>query len=139
MRLFTASLPLILFLTFGTAAFAQETQRTDVIIEKMSFKLVRGVTNVATCLAEFPKQIYITSRNRGKTTGLIIGPLKGIGMSLYRGFTGIAETAFFMIPQPGYFDPMIDPDFVWKGWDDIRSDQNRTKEAEPTEPPAEKK
>ena len=47
----------------------------------------------------------------------VIGPLKGVGMTLYRAFIGATEAVFFPVPQPGYYDPMIDPDFVWKGWE----------------------
>ena len=39
-------------------------------------------------------------------------------MTLYRAFTGIIETVFFLVPQPGYYDPMIDPEFVWNGWEE---------------------
>ena len=97
------------------------------VIEKMSFKLARGVTNIATCIAEIPKQTYLTTQARG-TIGYVIGPMKGIGMTLYRGFTGAIDTVFFLVPQPGYYDPMIDPEFVWKGWEEARYD--RSKEAE---------
>jgi len=138
MRIFTASLPLLLLLSIANPVFAQETPRTDVIIEKMSFKLVRGVVNMATCIVELPKQTYLTSRDRG-ATGYAIGPLKGIGMTLYRAFTGITETVLFMVPQPGYFDPMIDPEFVWNGWEENRLDRSRAKEAEALETPAGKK
>lgn len=137
MRIFTASLPLLLLLSFTAPAFAQE-QRSDVVIEKMSFKLARGVVNAATCIVELPKQTYLTSRDRG-AVGYVIGPLKGIGMTLYRAFTGVTEAALFMVPQPGYYDPMIDPEFVWNGWDETRLDRSRTKEAEPVETPAGKK
>ncbi|HEX8960403.1 MAG TPA: exosortase system-associated protein, TIGR04073 family [Geobacteraceae bacterium] len=102
----------------------------------MSFKLARGVANMATCVVELPKQIYLTSRGRG-ATGYVIGPLKGIGMTLYRAFTGVTETALFMVPQPGYYDPMIDPEFVWNGWGETRTDRLAAKEAEQTESPAE--
>ncbi len=136
MRTLAVSLPLLLLLVVINPAHAQETQRSDIIIEKMSFKLARGVANMATCVVELPKQIYLTSRGRG-ATGYVIGPLKGIGMTLYRAFTGVTETALFMVPQPGYYDPMIDPEFVWNGWGETRADRLAAKEAEQTESPAE--
>ncbi len=129
MRIFTASLPLLLLLIIANPVFAQETPRTDVIIEKMSFKLVRGVVNMTTCIVELPKQTYLTARERG-ATGYIIGPLKGIGMTLYRAFTGVTETDF---------DPMIDPEFVWNGWEENRLDRSGAKEAAPVETPGGKK
>ncbi len=138
MRTLAVSLPLLLLLVISSPARAQDSQRSDVIVEKMSFKLVRGVTNIATCVVEIPKQIQLTTRERG-SIGYVIGPLKGIGMTLYRAFTGVTETALFLVPQPGYYDPMIDPEFVWNGWGETRADLAKAKETEPAAPPAEKK
>lgn len=115
-----------------TPVFALEAERSDVVMGKMSFKLVRGVTNAATCIVEFPKQIYLSARDSG-ASGYATGPLKGIGMTFYRAFTGVAETVFFMVPQPGYYDAMINPDFVWKGWEEPRPDSSKPKGNEPSE------
>lgn len=101
-------------------AFATETPKPESIAEKMSFKLVRGVTNIATSIVELPKQTYLTGRTHG-AVGYVVGPIKGTVMTLYRGLIGITETLFFMVPQPGYYDPMIDPEFVWKGWEDPKA------------------
>ena len=102
-------------------AFATEIPKPESIAEKMSFKLVRGVTNFATAIAEIPKQTILTARNHGKV-GYVVGPIKGVGMTLYRGFIGLTEAVFFMVPQPGYYDPMIDPEFVWQGWNEQRGE-----------------
>jgi putative exosortase-associated protein (TIGR04073 family) len=107
----------VLVLGITNRVSAQEEQRSDVIIERMAVKLTRGVTNVGTAIVELPKQIYLSVRG-GDKTGMVIGPLKGIGMTCYRAFTGVVETVFFLVPQPGYYDPMIDPEFVWQGWND---------------------
>jgi putative exosortase-associated protein (TIGR04073 family) len=123
---------LLITLGFGFQASAQETQRAEVVIGKMAFKFVRGVTNAATCVVEIPKQIYLTTRDRG-AVGYATGPLKGIGMTVYRAFTGASEAVLFLVPQPGYYDPMINPDFVWNGWEEIRAEQPKPKESEPTE------
>ena len=140
MRIFTAALPLLLLLTIANPVFAEETQKTDVVIEKMSFKLVRGITNMATCIVEIPKQTYLTSRERGGAVGFVVGPLKGIGMTLYRAFTGVTETALFLVPQPDYYGPMIDPEFVWNGWEESRADRSTAaKEAEVMEYPVGKR
>lgn len=110
---------------FSVPAFAVDTPRPESITEKMSFKLVRGVTNVATAIVEIPKQTYITTRNHGPI-GYAVGPIKGFCMALYRGVIGVTESVFFMVPQPGYYDPMIDPIYVWQGWDDVRGDKGET-------------
>jgi len=132
MRTFIAFLTLLIVVGSIIPAFSQETERSEVVVERMSYKLARGVTNAATCIVEFPKQIYLTGRGRG-AVGFAIGPLKGIGMTLYRAFAGVTETVLFLVPQPGYYDPMINPDFVWKGWEDIRSDPSQSKESEAKE------
>lgn len=119
MRTMMMVLSLLLICSAITPSFAQETPQAEAITEKMAFKFVRGVTNAATALVEIPKQSYLMVRDRG-TVGYVVGPIKGVGMALYRGLVGIAETVFFMVPQPGYYDPMIEPEFVWKGWEEKR-------------------
>jgi putative exosortase-associated protein (TIGR04073 family) len=94
---------------------ATADQQPEVIVEKMAIKLVRGITNTFTSIVEIPKQTILTGRDMGPV-GYVIGPVKGIGMTLYRGVIGITEAVFCMVPQPGYYDPMIDPEYVWQGW-----------------------
>lgn len=102
-------------------AFATDMPKPESIAEKMSFKLVRGVTNFTTSIVEIPKQTILTAQNHG-TIGYVVGPIKGVGMTLYRSFIGLTETIFFMVPQPGYYDPMMDPEFVWQGWESPRAE-----------------
>ncbi|MBT1074772.1 exosortase system-associated protein, TIGR04073 family [Geobacter grbiciae] len=116
MRSFAWFLALTLTLSCSTPLFAQDEPKPEFVVEKMAFKLARGVTNVATAIVELPKQSYLSVRDRGNV-GYVIGPLKGVGMTLYRAFIGATEAVFFPVPQPGYYDPMIEPDFVWKGWE----------------------
>lgn len=116
MKKFVTVLAVSLLAVASNPAFATDVPKPESIAEKMSFKLVRGVTNFATSIVEIPKQTIITTENHGNI-GYVVGPLKGVGMTLYRALIGITETVFFMVPQPGYYDPMIDPEFVWQGWD----------------------
>ena len=90
-------------------------QQPEMIAEKIAIKFTRGITNTFTSIVELPKQTILTGREMG-AVGYIIGPIKGVGMTFYRGVIGITETIFCMVPQPGYYDPMIDPEFVWQGW-----------------------
>jgi putative exosortase-associated protein (TIGR04073 family) len=115
-----------------------DSPRPESIAEKMSFKFVRGVTNIATAIAELPKQTIMTTRTHGPI-GYVVGPIKGLGMTLYRGFIGVSETVFFMVPQPGYYDPMIEPAYVWEDWEDIRTDREETEtaQADTTQKPGE--
>ncbi len=98
---------------------AAADQQPEMIAEKMAIKFVRGITNMVTSIVELPKQTILTGRDMGPV-GYIIGPIKGVGMTFYRGVVGIAETIFCMVPQPGYYDPMIDPEYVWQGWEPKR-------------------
>ena len=98
---------------------AAADQQPEMIAEKMAVKLVRGVTNTFTSIVELPKQTILTGREMGPV-GYIVGPIKGVGMTFYRGLIGVVETVFCMVPQPGYYDPMMDPEFVWQGWEPKR-------------------
>ncbi len=104
---------------FALPVAARADQQPEMIVEKMAVKLTRGVTNAVTSIVELPKQSILTVREMGGA-GYVVGPLKGIGMTLYRGFIGMTEAVFFLVPQPGYYDPMIDPPYVWEGWEPKR-------------------
>lgn len=102
-------------LTTASVSGAAETKKPEFIAEHMAVKLVRGVTNVATSVVELPKQTYKSVVEKGPI-GYVTGPPKGVLMTFYRFFIGATETIFFMVPQPGYYDEMIDPEYVWNGW-----------------------
>ncbi|MDD2308426.1 MAG: exosortase system-associated protein, TIGR04073 family [Desulfuromonadaceae bacterium] len=109
---------LFAFVVLGPAP-ATADQQPEMIAQKMAVKLVRGVTNTFTSIVELPKQTILTGREMGPV-GYVVGPIKGIGMTFYRGLIGVVETVFCMVPQPGYYDPMMDPEFVWQGWEPKR-------------------
>jgi len=132
MRTKAILLSLLLLMVFATSSFALEGQQPEAIAEKMAFKLVRGVANTATSIVEVPKQSYLMVRDRGGI-GYVVGPLKGVGMAFYRLLTGLTETVFFAVPQPGYYDPMISPEFVWEGWDEKRVEPRGQSEAQPVQ------
>jgi len=135
----TLFLAVATLLNFSVAmpAFAIEMPKPESIAEKMSFKLVRGATNFVTAIVELPKQTILTGRNHG-AVGYVVGPIKGVGMTLYRGLIGLTEAVFFLVPQPGYYDPMMEPEFVWQGWDEQRAALPPQEEAaSPQEPQAE--
>ena len=106
------------FVVLGPGLAAAD-QQPEMIAEKMAIKLTRGITNTFTSIVEFPKQTIVTTRDMG-AVGLVIGPIKGVGMTFYRGVIGITETLFCMVPQPGYYDSMMDPEYVWQGWEPKR-------------------
>jgi putative exosortase-associated protein (TIGR04073 family) len=108
---------LLLSVLFTLPHAASADQAPDMIAEKMAIKLTRGVANTFTSIAEIPKQTILTGREMGPLGYALIGPIKGIGMTFYRGFIGMTETIFFVVPHPGYYDPMIEPAYVWEGWE----------------------
>jgi putative exosortase-associated protein (TIGR04073 family) len=113
----TTFVPLLLLavlLTIPLSAYAE--QQPEIIAEKMAVKFSRGVANTVTGIVELPKQTILTGRDMGAIGYVVVGPLKGIGMTFYRTFIGLTESIFFAVPQPGYYDPMIDPPDVWEGW-----------------------
>ena len=116
-KTFLATLLFFVMVTTPLAAIAE--QQTDMIVEKMAIKFTRGLTNTATAIVELPKQTILTIEEMGPV-GIFIGPLKGVGMTVYRAFIGATETMFFPVPQPGYYDPTIDPAYVWEGWEPKR-------------------
>jgi putative exosortase-associated protein (TIGR04073 family) len=127
MRSYTVLFSFLLLSCIAAPCFAQETPSEN-IVGRMTVKFTRGVTNVATSVVEIPKQSYLTIRDQGMV-GYVTGPLKGLGMTVYRAFIGAAETVFFLVPQPGYYDPMINPEFVWNGWEERRTGSEKIGEA----------
>ena len=83
------------------------------IVEGMATKGVRGAANILTGWVEIPKQIYVTGKDTGWLRGSIIGPLKGIGMTVVRTVSGAGELLTFFVAYPGFYDPWIEPRFVW--------------------------
>lgn len=123
MRIRSLSIVLLLFaLCFlGTEQKAQAGSILTVddvgpqeIVDGMANKLARGVTNVATGWLEFPKQIRMTYQDEGLAKAMTVGPLKGMGMTLVRTFSGAGEALTFFVAYPGFFDPFFDPAYVWE-------------------------
>jgi putative exosortase-associated protein (TIGR04073 family) len=105
-------------------------QQPEMIAEKMAVKFTRGLANTATCIVELPKQSILTVRDMGGV-GYVVGPAKGVIMTLYRGIIGMTEALFFLVPQPGYYDPMIEPTYVWEGWEPKRDMSGMTPQTSP--------
>ena len=115
LRLFTGALILALAPMAWTASTIPDKAEPDDVFQGMSFKLVRGITNVVTCPAELPKQIYRTTRDLG-APGVVVGLVKGVSMVVYRAATGAVETVLFVVPEPGFYESLTRPTFVWMGW-----------------------
>jgi putative exosortase-associated protein (TIGR04073 family) len=83
------------------------------IIDGMATKGVRGAANITLGWVEFPKQIYVTGMQDGWLRGAVIGPFKGVGMTVVRTVSGAGELLTFFLAYPGFYDPWIEPRFVW--------------------------
>ena len=91
-----------------------ESSSPQETVDAMANKAVRGVANVAMGWLEFPKQIVNTYKEDGLGKGMTVGPLKGIGMTLVRTVAGVFETVTFFIAFPGFYDPLVEPDYAWQ-------------------------
>lgn len=111
-----AALFLVLVLTSAGECSTQtiENSSPQETVDAMANKAVRGVANVTMGWLEFPKQIVYTYREDGLGKGMTVGPLKGLGMTLVRTVAGAVETLTFFIAFPGFYDPLVQPDYVWQ-------------------------
>jgi putative exosortase-associated protein (TIGR04073 family) len=83
------------------------------VADGMGTKFTRGIANVITGWWEFPKQIYLTTKDDGWAKGTTVGPFKGVVMTLTRTAAGAAELVTFFVPYPGFYEPYFDPPYVW--------------------------
>lgn len=102
------------FTAFADDFKTVEGSSAQEVVGGMAGKAGRGVANLATGWLELPKQIYVTAAQDGAAKGILLGPLKGVGMTLVRTLAGVGELATFFIPYPGFYDPFIDPPYVWQ-------------------------
>ena len=117
LRLFLGALILAVAPMAWSATAAPREVTPEDVFQGMSAKFLRGITNLATCPAELPKQVYKTTRDMG-VPGAFVGLFKGLGMLIYRATTGALETALFPVPEPGFYGSLTTPMFVWRGWNE---------------------
>jgi putative exosortase-associated protein (TIGR04073 family) len=91
-----------------------ENSSPQEVVEGMTTKAGRGLANMTTGWLELPKQIYTTSKEDGTAKGILLGPLKGLGMTLVRTVAGVGEFVTFFVAYPGFYDPYFDPAYVWQ-------------------------
>jgi putative exosortase-associated protein (TIGR04073 family) len=119
-RLFlTLSATLLLSGAFAANGNADNFRAVDnsspqAVVDGMASKGVRGAANLVSGWVEFPKQIYVTAQEGGWLRGAVIGPFKGIGMTVVRTVSGAGELLTFYLAYPGFYDPWIEPRYVWQ-------------------------
>ncbi len=84
---------------------------------KSGGKLVRGVVNASTGWVEVFQGIYDVSREKDPVTGVLYGPILGVGMAIVRTGSGVYESVTFLFPFPARYRSTIDPAFVWDHWE----------------------
>lgn len=81
-------------------------------------KAGRGVVNVLTGWIELPKQVHLGSQEDNPVSGLGVGLIKGVGLTVLRAGVGIYEALTFPLPYPqGYASPyeqMELTDYAWE-------------------------
>lgn len=83
--------------------------------QDMGKKIYRGVVNVLTGWVEIPKNMYETSIEEDSISAVTTGVGKGVWMMIVRTAAGVYETATFLFPMPKGYEPVLKPEFVFKG------------------------
>ena len=86
----------------------------EFIVHPMAKKFFRGIVNISTGWGEVPRQIVLTSISDNLPKSLTVGVLKGLMMTVVRTGSGVYDTVSFLSAAPGYFDPVLDPPYVWE-------------------------
>lgn len=87
---------------------------TEDVVQDMSSKLCRGVSNILTGWGEIPRQMIVSGRDKGWWAVLPVGIPSGAIMTVARTGVGIFETAFFFTPVSDSYGPVMNPAFVWQ-------------------------
>ncbi|PTN11571.1 exosortase system-associated protein, TIGR04073 family [Nitrosomonas aestuarii] len=76
-------------------------------------KLGYGIANVVTGVAEIPKTMIVTGREKGAAYGVTAGFFTGIIHMVGRMFTGALDIATFMVPTTTIPQPPV----IWDDFD----------------------
>ncbi len=98
-------------------------------------KLLRGALNVTTGWVEIFQGIYDVSVEEGLVTGILYGPMLGLGMAVIRTGSGLYETITFPIPLPARYRSTLEPEYVWGNWGLLGGLGSFTVNEEEPEPP----
>lgn len=80
---------------------------------KIMKKLRRGLVNDLTFWVELPLAWVDYVDQRDPFTAIIFGTADGIVQSADRGWGGLYETVFFVVPSPRYYKPVLDPETLF--------------------------
>ncbi len=88
---------------FSQAAMAQSYQYVA------GEKLVSGIANVTTGIAELPKNMIMVTEEKGLPYGMTVGLFTGIIHTVGRTVVGALDVATFLIPT----GPSVYPSYIW--------------------------
>ena len=83
-------------------------------IDKVTFKFLRGATNVVTACGEIPRQLILSAMNDDVLLVVPLGLSRGIALTVVRTVTGLVDTLFFYCSPDGSYGSYLNPDFVWQ-------------------------
>ncbi len=94
----------ILCLFFSQSTMAESYQSAS------GKKMVSGLSNVVTGVAELPKNIIISTKYHGVPYGMTVGVATGVMHTVGRTVIGALDLITFMIPT----GPSISPPYIWE-------------------------
>lgn len=103
----------ILLISFLSLTFSVKSVFADDCLTKAG----RGIANVATGWLEVPKEVAKQTEKAGDIAGFFVAPIKGIAKGLGRTLAGVYDVVTFLIPIPHDYEPLIEPEFVFKSQD----------------------
>ena len=95
----------LMILNMASASYAQD----------MGKKLYRGVVNIVTGWIEIPNNMYAITREQNIVAGVTLGLAKGCCTAIVRTGFGVYETLTFPFPIPEGYNPVLEPEYVFKG------------------------
>ncbi|HBF35281.1 TPA: hypothetical protein DDW35_12040 [Candidatus Sumerlaeota bacterium] len=117
-------LGLMFLLTLGGAAFADQKTKVsgeeDALyqdsaeVNSMATKLARGTCNLFGGWLELPRQIGKSMKGNDPVTGTVLGTVKGAAWTVARTTTGAFEVITFPFPLPKNYEPIIQPEYIFK-------------------------
>jgi putative exosortase-associated protein (TIGR04073 family) len=117
-------LSLMFLLTLGGIAFADTKTKAaseeDALyqdsaeVNSMATKLGRGACNLFGGWLELPRQVGKSMKGVDPVTGTAIGVSKGLAWTLARTATGAFEVVTFPFPLPKNYEPIIQPEYIFK-------------------------
>jgi putative exosortase-associated protein (TIGR04073 family) len=109
MKLNPHSLALLLLVGFLAAMSPAQAEPTETYGQTVGRKLLSGLGNITTAVAEIPKNIIIVNNESNIIWGLAGGSFKGLLQMIGRVGVGAADLLTAPIPTA----QIVDPAFVW--------------------------